>query len=336
MNHKFKNIILYTLLTLITASLGVTALISNIFTGSSLYILLGSLVIIICLIAVLDIGNIKIKELINLTFIRLFSIIYLILSLIYVLSILGILINNLFYVITPMTIILSVIVILIILLSCNKKQININLFFIFGVICSIILVLFMFLFPNSNLKLEFDSIKPSNIYLYSYSILIIDLIYYKFYIKSNFNKNHSKVLIISSIIAILLLSFYTYIDLTITRIDYSNTPFKNILKYQLILPNINIYFDLLYLIIVFITLIFKLIIFGDNLRVFFLCKKNFKNYFILYFVIFIISNTLVNQAKNETTYLYILLSILTCFSLILLICIGGYKIAQRIYQYTKK
>ena len=162
MNHKFKNIILYTLLTLITASLGVTALISNIFTGSSLYILLGSLVIIICLIAVLDIGNIKIKELINLTFIRLFSIIYLILSLIYVLSILGILINNLFYVITPMTIILSVIVILIILLSCNKKQININLFFIFGVICSIILVLFMFLFPNSNLKLEFDSIFLTN------------------------------------------------------------------------------------------------------------------------------------------------------------------------------
>lgn len=336
MDNKFKNIILYTILTLITASLGVTALISNIYKGSTLYILFSSLVFIICLITILDIGNIKIKELINSSFIRLFSIIYLILSLIYTISILGILVNNLFYVITPITIILSVIVILIVILSCNKRTININLFFILGTICAIILVIFMFLFPKSNLKLEFNDIEPSNIYLYSYSILVIDLIFYKFYIKSNYSKNHSKVLIISSIIAIILLSFYTYLDLTITKIDYSNTPFKNILKYQLVLPNINIYVDALYLIIVFITFIFKLLIFGDNLRVFFLCKKSVKNYFILYFVIFIISNTLVNQAKNETTYLYILLSILTCFSLILLILIGGYKIAQRIYKYTKK
>lgn len=336
MDNKFKNIILYTILTLITASLGVTALISNIYKGLTLYILFISLVFIICLITILDIGNIKIKELINSSFIRLFSIIYLILSLIYTISILGILVNNLFYVITPITIILSVIVILIVILSCNKRTININLFFILGTICAIILVIFMFLFPKSNLKLEFNDIEPSNIYLYSYSILVIDLIFYKFYIKSNYSKNHSKVLIISSIIAILLLSFYTYLDLTITKLDYTTTPFKNILKYQLILPNINIYFDLLYLIIVFITFIFKLLIFGDNLRVFFLCKKSVKNYFILYFVIFIISNTLVNQAKNETTYLYILLSILTCFSVILLILIGGYKIAQRIYKHTKK
>ena len=146
----------------------------------------------------------------------------------------------------------------------------------------------------------------------------------------------SKTIIISIIIALLLLLFYTFLDLTITKIDYTNTPFRNILKYQLVLPNVNVYFDLFYLVIVIITFTFKILIFGDNLRVFFLCKKNIKNFFIMYLAIFLISNTLTNQVKNEISYLYTLLSILSCFSIILIITIGGLKIVKRIYQFTKK
>ena len=56
----------------------------------------------------------------------------------------------------------------------------------------------------------------------------------------------------------------------------------------------------------------------------------------MYLIIFLISNTLVNQAKNETGYLYTLLSILICFSIILIVTIGGLKIVKRIYQFTKK
>ena len=336
MVNKFKNIILYTLLTLITASLGITALISNIFKDSTIYLLLSSLVCIVIIITLLNFNTIKIKDLINSTFVRVFCIIYLILSIIYYLSILGILINNLFYVITPITISLSVIVIFIVFLSCNKKIINVNLFFVIGIFCFFILIFFMLLFPSSNLKLDFINFDYSSIYLYSYSILITDFIFYKFYFSSKIDKLSSKTLIISVIIALLLLLFYTFLDLTITKIDYTNTPFRNILKYQLVLPNVNVYFDLFYLVIVIITFTFKILIFGDNLRVFFLCKKNIKNFFIMYLAIFLISNTLTNQVKNEISYLYTLLSILSCFSIILIITIGGLKIVKRIYQFTKK
>ena len=336
MEHKIKHIILYTLLTLITASFGITSLISNIFDGSTLYILLASLVGIVCFISILNIETIKIKELLNNTFIKLICIIYLIFSLIYYLSILGILINNLFYTVTPITITTSLIIIFIIILSINKNIININLFFILGLICFTFLTFFMFLFPMNNLKLQIINIDYSSIYLYSYSILIIDFIFYKFYFSSSYDKNSIKSFVISSIISLTLLLFFTFLDLTITRIDYANTPFKNILKYQLVLPNVSVYFDLLYLFIVVVTLTFKIIIFGDNLRIFLMCKKNTKSFFILYFVIFLISNTLVNQVKNETSYLYTLLSIIICFSLILLVLLGGMKIVKRIYKFTKR
>lgn len=336
MEQKFKNIVLSTLLTLITGSLGITSLISNIFEGNILNIIVFSLCYIIIITSLLDIGNIKLKQFINNYFIRIFCIVYLILSLIYYLSITGILINNLFYVVTPMSITTSIIIILIILLSCNKKIININLFFLLGIFCFMILLFFTFLFPKSNLKLDFINIDYSSIFLYSYIILIVDLIFYKFYFSTRLNKSYSKTLIISSIIALTLLCFYTFLDLTITKIDYTNTPFKNILKYQLVLPNTTIYFDLLYLVIIIITFIFKMIIFGDILRIFFLSKKNIKNYFIMYFIIFLISNTLINQVTNETDYLMTILSILTCFGILLISIIGGVKIAKRIYKSTKK
>ena len=52
--------------------------------------------------------------------------------------------------------------------------------------------------------------------------------------------------------------FVEGLDLTITKIDYTNTTFRNILKYQLVLPNVNVYFDLFYLVIVIITFTFKI------------------------------------------------------------------------------
>lgn len=336
MTEKFKIIILSTLLTLITASIGITSLITNIFDGSTIYILLSSLVIIVVFISLINLGDIKLKELISNPIIKTLSIIYLSFSLIYYLSILGVLINNLFYIITPMTIILSTSLILIIILSCNKRIINNNIFFILGIISILFLCFFTFLFPNSNLKLDFVSIDKNSIYLYSYVILIVDLIFYKLHFSSKPIKSSSKTLIISSLIAVILLSFYTYLDLTITKISYTNTPFRNILKYLLVLPNSNVYFDLLYLIIVFVTFIFKIIIFGDYLRILLLCKKNIKTYFFIYLIVFLVGNTLINQFKDETIYLYNLLAILISVSILLIITIGGVRIVKRIYQITKK
>ena len=70
MTEKIKIITLSTLLTLITASIGITALTSNIFKGSTIYIMLSSLVIIIVLVSIIDIGNIKLKDLIKNPFIK--------------------------------------------------------------------------------------------------------------------------------------------------------------------------------------------------------------------------------------------------------------------------
>lgn len=336
MTGKIKIIILSTLLTLITASIGITALISNIFKGSTIYIMLSSLVIIIVLIGILDIGNINLKDLIKNPIIKLLSIIFLSFSIIYYLSILSIMINNLFYVITPITIILSTSLILIIMLSINKKIINLSIFFVLCIIISFIFILFTFLFPKSNLLLETISIDSSNIYLYSYIILLVDLIYYKIYFSTKPNKKISKMLIYSSIIAIIVLSFYTYLDLTITNLHYTNTPFRNLLKYLLVLPNNSIYFDLLYLIIVYLLLLFKILIFGDLLRIFILLKKNIKNFFLIYLFIFLVGNTMINLIKDETNFLYNFLSIMTCISILIIFVIGGVRIAKRIYFFNKK
>jgi len=275
MTEKLKIIILSTLLTLISASIGITSLVSNIFEGSTIYILLSSAVIIVIIISLIDLGSIKLKELINHPLIKTLSIIFLSFSLIYYLSIIGILINNLFYIITPITITLSIILILTIILSCNKRLINNNIFLLLGIISIIFIIFFTFLFPNSNLKLDVININKRSIYLYSYIILIVDLIFYKLHFSQKPDKTLSKTLIISSLTAIILLSFYTYLDLTITKVNYTNTPFRNILKYLLVLPNSNIYLDLLYLIIVFVVIVFKLIIYGDYLRILLLCKKKY-------------------------------------------------------------
>lgn len=336
MTEKLKIIILSTLLTLITASIGITSIISNFFEGTTIYILLSSVVIIVVIISLIDLGNIRIKWLINNPIIKTLSIIFLSISLIYYLSILGILVNNLFYIITPITITLSVTLILVIILSCNKRLINNNLFFVLSIISIFFIIFFSFLFPKSNLKLDIINIDKHSIYLYSYIILIVDLIFYKLHFQQKYDKKLSKTFIISCLIAIILLSFYTYLDLTITKVNYTNTPFRNILKYLLVLPNSNIYFDLLYLIIVFIIIVFKLIIYGDYIRIFLLCKKNIKNYFYIYLLVFLVGNTLVNQVKNETMYLNNLLAILTCISILLVFTIGGVRIVKRLYQFTKK
>ncbi|MBE6131121.1 MAG: hypothetical protein E7183_05310 [Erysipelotrichaceae bacterium] len=336
MTEKLKIIILSTLLTLISASIGITSLVSNIFEGSTIYILLSSAVIIVIIISLIDLGSIKLKELINHPLIKTLSIIFLSFSLIYYLSIIGILINNLFYIITPITITLSIILILTIILSCNKRLINNNIFLLLGIISIIFIIFFTFLFPNSNLKLDVININKRSIYLYSYIILIVDLIFYKLHFSQKPDKTLSKTLIISSLTAIILLSFYTYLDLTITKVNYTNTPFRNILKYLLVLPNSNIYLDLLYLIIVFVVIVFKLIIYGDYLRILLLCKKNIKSYFFIYLIVFLVGNTLVNQVKNEMIYLNNLLAILTCVSILLIILIGGVRVVKRIYRFTKK
>lgn len=336
MSEKLKIIILSTLLTLISASIGITSLICKIFEGTTIYILLSSAVIIVVFVSLIDLGNIKIKELINNPLIKILSIIFLSFSLIYYLSILGILINNLFYIITPMTITISITLILVIILSCNKRLINNNIFFILGIISTFFIIFFTILFPSSNLKLDIVQIDKRSIYLYSYIILIVDLIFYKLHFSQKPDKTLSKTLIISSLMAIILLSFYTYLDLTITKVNYTNTPFRNILKYLLVLPNSNIYYDLLYLIIVFIVIVVKLIIYGDYLRIFLLCKKNIKSYFFIYLIVFLVGNTLVNQVKNEMIYLNNLLAILTCISILLFISIGGVRIVKRIYRLTKK
>lgn len=336
MTEKLKIIILSTLLTLISASIGITSLVSNIFEGSTIYILLSSAVIIVIIISLIDLGSIKLKELINHPLIKTLSIIFLSFSLIYYLSIIGILINNLFYIITPMTITISITLILVIILSCNKRLINNNLFLLLGIISIIFIIFFTFLFPNSNLKLDVIKINKRSIYLYSYIILIVDLIFYKLHFSQKPDKTLSKTLIISSLTAIILLSFYTYLDLTITKVNYTNTPFRNILKYLLVLPNSNIYLDLLYLIIVFVVIVFKLIIYGDYLRILLLCKKNIKSYFFIYLIVFLVGNTLVNQVKNEMIYLNNLLAILTCVSILLIILIGGVRVVKRIYRFTKK
>ena len=332
MKNNFKSIVLITLLTIISGSIGITPFISNYYKDNSVVIIIVYLIIMICLISLFNIHNISITDLINNPVNRAFSITYLLLSIIYFLCLLGILINNLFYIITPMTVSLSVITIVIIILSFNKRIININLFFVLVLICSFILIFFIIFFPNSNLKLELSKISFNHIYLLSYIILFIDLIFYKLYFSTKDDNPTNKSLITAVIIAFILLSFFAYLDLTITRINYTNSPFNNILKYLLVLPSSNVYFDLLYLIVILITLVFKIIIFTENLRVLLLRKKTETFFLIIYLIIFFISNTIVNLVKDENKLLNTLLEIISYCGCILAISIGGTKLVKRLYK----
>lgn len=332
MEKNFKSILLIILLTIVSGSIGITPFLSSIFKDNSVLIILSYVVIIICLLSLFNINNTTFKELLHNPVNRAFSIVYLLLSIVYYICLMGVLINNLFYIITPMTISLSVITILMIILSFNKRIININLFFILGVFSSFILIFFIIFFPNSNLKLNLLSFKLDHIYLLSYLILFIDLIFYKLYFSSRKDKPTNKSLIISTIIAFILLSFFAFLDLTITRINYTNSPFNNILKYLLVLPSSNVYFDLLYFIVIIIFLVFKIIILTENLRVLLLKKKTEVFFFIAYFIIFLISNTIVNLVKDENKLLNILLEMITYCGSILLVSIGGTKLVKRIYK----
>lgn len=332
MKNNIKNILPITLLTIISGSMGITPFVSLFYKDNTLIILLIYLVLTILCLVILSINEISIKELINNPISKVFAIIFLLLSIIYYFCLLGVFINNLFYIITPMTISLSVIIILLIILSLNKRVINVNLFFILSIITTAILLFFIFFFPSSNTILKLDNLNFNNILFSSYILLFNDLIFYKLYFPIKTTKKSSKVLIISTIIAFILLIFYAYLDLTITNINYTNTPFNNILKYLLVFPSSNIYFDLLYFFIIVIFFIYKILIFNELLRIILLKKKSSTYYLISYLLIFLFANTLINLSKNEINLLNKLLEILICCSIILFFSIGGTRIVKKLYK----
>jgi hypothetical protein len=77
-------------------------------------------------------------------------------------------------------------------------------------------------------------------------MLFVDLIIYKLYFTTKSFKSTNVGYILGIIISFLLLTYFAYIDLTLSAINYTNTYFSNILKFLLVVPSEIIYFDYLY------------------------------------------------------------------------------------------
>ena len=333
---NIKNILLICILLLLSGSLMITPVITSYFDGLTVYIILITLVIILILIGITDINSITIKQITKHKLLHLLLLVYLTVTLIHVISILELFINNLFYKTKQMSIFAGVLMILVIILALNKRIVTMNIFFILNIFSVIIIMFFTLFFPKSNLLLKFDNINNDFLYIGSYLTLFLDLLFYKLYFTTKTFKTSNKIFISSVIISFLILTYFAYLDLTIAKIRYTNTYFSNILKFLLVLPTEIMYFNYLYLGVVIITLLFKIIILGDVLRCLLIKKKTKKVIFLLYFILFFTANTISNQVKLDNNLLNILTLIVSTLSYFIIIILGGIQIAKRLYQRIKK
>ena len=125
--------------------------------------------------------------------------------------------------------------------------------------------------------------------------------------------------------------YFAYLDLTLTAIKYTNTYFSNILKFLLVVPSEIIYFDYLYLGIIVITLLFKLIIFEDTLRVILLKKKSPLVNIIIFVILFFTANTIINLVTLDELLISTMSLILNYISILIILIFGGIRIVTRIY-----
>ena len=219
---NIKNILLVITLLLISGSLTITPVITKYYNGYSIYIILITLIFSSLFILLFDLNNIKIKTIIKTKLLRFLLIVYLTLSIINIVFVLGAFINNISYTVTPMSIFIGLIMILCIILSLNKKLININLFFVLNIFSIFILLFFILFFPNSKLNLDFN-LSNNPFHLSFYLILFVDLIIYKLYFTTKGFNASNLGYIIGITISFLLLMYFAYLDLTLTTIKYTNT-----------------------------------------------------------------------------------------------------------------
>ena len=111
---------------------------------------------------------------------------------------------------------------------------------------------------------------------------------------------------------------------------------RNILKFLLVVPSEIIYFDYLYLGIIIITLLFKLIIFEDTLRVLLLKKKSPIVNILIFTILFFTANTIINLVPQDELFISTICLILSYISILIIFIFGGVKIVTRIYQQIKK
>jgi hypothetical protein len=333
---NLKNILLVSILLLISGSLTITPVVTKYYNGYSIYIILITLILSILLIFLFDLSNIKIKTLLKPKYLRFLFIVYISISIIYIVSVLGTFINNISYTVTPMSIFIGVIMIICIILSVNKRLININLFFVLNLFSIVILLFFTIFFPKSKLNLDFNLSNNNIFFLSNYLMLFVDLIIYKLYFTTKSFKSTNVGYILGIIISFLLLTYFAYIDLTLSAVNYTNTYFSNILKFLLVVPSEIIYFDYLYLGIIIITLLFKLIIFEDTLRVLLLKKKSSIVNILIFTILFFTANTIINLVPQDELFISTICLILSYISILIIFIFGGVKIVTRIYQQIKK
>ncbi len=329
-DFKSKIIIIFSLF--IKTALVITPSMLNAMKGNNFYILFFNLIFIISYLLIFNLDHFKLKWLINARIIKYINIIFIAFLMLSMIIGTVTLINNVYYLKTPLSVITFSLMFLTIILSFNKKSNLLNLYFVLAFTCLLTVIIYGVIFPKSYLNIPFEITNYKLPYLTSYLVLLIDLIYYKLYFTtSEFNFSLKKQ-IFTIILTFIIIAYFTYKDLTISDLNFNHLYFPNLLKYRVagIMPDIHL--DFIVIIWILIGCVFKCVIYGDLIRIFLKKQKKEKNYLFIFLIIFFIANTIANMINKDNYLLNIILEISSIGSFIIILLLGGLYVACRIYQ----
>lgn len=329
-NLKANIIIIFSLF--INTSVVITPVMVTALQAKNFLVLFLNLLFIIAFLLIFNFDYFKLKWLINSRVLKYVNIIYLLIAMISIIAGVTLLINNLYYLKTPLTVVTFALMFITMIIAFNKKRNFLNLFFILFAISLLTILLFGLIFPKSLIKLNFTMVNFKIPYLAVYLILLLDLIYYKFYFTTrDFNFSFKKQ-ILTIILTFLVISYFTYKDLKISHLEFNHLYFPNLLKYRVAGCLLDVHLDFIIIIWILLGCIFKCVLYGDLTRIIFKKKKNEKFYITFFFIIFFITNTITNNVNKDNLLLDIMLQISSIVASITIILLGGYYVACRIHQ----
>lgn len=329
-NLKPTIIIIFSLF--INTSVIITPIMITALQAKNFIVLLFNLIFIITYILIFNLDHFKLKWLINNKILKYLNLIYLVIGMMTIITGVTLLINNLYYLKTPLSIITFTIMFITIIIGLNKKKNILNLFFILFSISLITIFIYGLIFPKSLIKLNFTSSSINFYYFTVYLILLIDLIYYKLYFTTPDFKFSLKKQIITIIFTFLLIAYFTYKDLTISHLDFNHLYFPNLLKYRVANGIFDIHLDFMIIIWIILGCLGKCVIYSDLIRILCKQKKQGKKSIFINLIIFFIINTIINLANKDNLILNYLLTINSISALIVIIVLGGAYVTFRIHQ----
>lgn len=332
MKKNLKGFLVATHLLFVSGALLSTSLLVKEYENSYLFLIFCSFLVTILLIILEGKTNLTLKEIFNKRLFRILSLIYFSTSIIHCLYALFLLIDNYYYIKTPITILAYYFCLLSIILSYNKFSINLNIGVVSMIFSIIPLFIITIFFPKGELKVSYTPSNINYLFLWSYATIFLDLFYYQLLFKSeNFIiKNQTKLYI--AITTFFLIFLYSYFDSKIVPTKFLNTFFPNLLKYRISNEKSHIHFDLICLAVIYIAFLFKTVIFGEGIRIFLKVKKRSNFNIFMYVFMYLIAAILIFFFPKDFNLIKLMLIFNSNLAFITIIFLGGILIVKKLHS----